>query len=111
MGRALAIAVTVHSISLAPSASKLHQRHCERSEAIQLSTVCGMDCFVASAPRNDVDGLVHKAISKSRSPSIACEIRAGLTRLCQRRLLCMGLFSIFWFGGHRADPAPVPITG
>jgi hypothetical protein len=44
------------------------KRHCERSEAIQLSAVCGIDCFVASAPRNDVDGLVHKAISKSRSP-------------------------------------------
>jgi hypothetical protein len=40
------------------------------SEAKQssFSAVCGMDCFVASAPRNDVDGLVHKAISKSRSP-------------------------------------------
>jgi hypothetical protein len=44
------------------------QRRCERSEAIQLSAGCGMDCFVASAPRNDVDGLVRKAISKSRSP-------------------------------------------
>jgi hypothetical protein len=39
--------------------SKLHQHHCERSEAIQLSLRCGMDCFVASAPRNDLDGLMR----------------------------------------------------
>src|ERR1700676_4483794 len=70
--------------------SKLHQRHCERSEAIQLSVGCGMDCFVASAPRNDVDGLVRKAISKSRSPIDRLRNPAGLTRFCHRRLLCMG---------------------
>src|SRR5258708_12992587 len=29
-------------------------RHCERSEAIHLSTRGAMDCFVAFAPRNDV---------------------------------------------------------
>jgi hypothetical protein len=28
-------------------------RHCERSEAIHVTTSVGMDCFVASAPRND----------------------------------------------------------
>ena len=28
-------------------------RHCERSEAIQLCARGKMDCFVASAPRND----------------------------------------------------------
>src|ERR1700730_10710243 len=34
-----------------------HQRHCERSEAIQLSSQAAakLDCFVASAPRNDVE--------------------------------------------------------
>ena len=32
-----------------------HLRHCERSEAIHLAACGGMDCFVASAPRNDVE--------------------------------------------------------
>jgi len=32
-------------------------RHCERSEAIQLSARCWMDCFVALAPRNDGEQL------------------------------------------------------
>jgi hypothetical protein len=31
----------------------ISQRHCERSEAIQLSLRSKMDCFVARAPRND----------------------------------------------------------
>jgi hypothetical protein len=30
-------------------------RHCERSEAIHLDTEERMDCFVADAPRNDVE--------------------------------------------------------
>src|SRR3954465_10646220 len=36
----------------------LSQRHCERSDAIHLATCAacrGMDCFVARAPRNDVE--------------------------------------------------------
>jgi hypothetical protein len=28
---------------------KLYQRHCERSEAIHLSTCCAMDCFASLA--------------------------------------------------------------
>ena len=34
-------------------------RHCERSEAIHLSLRGNMDCFVASAPRNDVEAVSH----------------------------------------------------
>jgi hypothetical protein len=59
---------------------RLHQRHCERSEAIHRSSCCGMDCFVASAPRNDVDGLA-RAADWSRSPDGAlAKSGAGLTR-------------------------------
>jgi hypothetical protein len=45
-------------------------RHCERSEAIQLSFVVTrkLDCFVASAPRNDdvPDGLIPASIGVRR---------------------------------------------
>src|SRR5436190_10715221 len=46
-------------------------RHCERSEAIQLSARGAMDCFVALAPRNDGDGTL-------RLPHRLCGLRLEL---------------------------------
>jgi hypothetical protein len=34
----------------------MFSRHCERSEAIQKATKEELDCFVATAPRNDEGG-------------------------------------------------------
>jgi len=40
-------------------ASDARHRHCERSEAIHGAACRKMDCFVADAPRNDVEGAGH----------------------------------------------------
>ena len=53
-----------------------YPRHCERSEAIHLSTCRGMDCFVASAPRND--GGYDFAISRHDLPELYQKLHALL---------------------------------
>jgi hypothetical protein len=62
------------------------QRHCERSEAIQDSTK-ELDCFVASAPRNDgverlFDGNYRVATKSQRSRGCAPKRRLHRRRLC-----------------------------
>jgi hypothetical protein len=66
-------------------------RHCERSEAIHLATRRDMDCFVASAPRNDVERAArapapsHDSLrllrSLSRSSASSCTIPSKWLRI------------------------------
>jgi hypothetical protein len=49
----------------------LDDRHCERSEAIQ-SNKRGLDCFVASAPRNDVDRSGRESVCSPRAAPELC---------------------------------------
>jgi hypothetical protein len=62
------------------SALRRYLRHCERSEAIHSAAKQKLDCFVASAPRNDVALIPHTfnpvypcnpASRYARVPSIA----------------------------------------
>ena len=63
-------------------------RHCERSEAIHFSACCGMDCFVAYAPRNDdLAGFKYQtargqasAFSRREAPELCVDFALETTR-------------------------------
>jgi hypothetical protein len=56
--------------------SEVSPRHCERSEAIHRATRCDMDCFVASAPRNDVE----RAAQARAAPHDSLRLLRSLSR-------------------------------
>jgi hypothetical protein len=69
-------------------------RHCERSEAIYLSSRGGMDCFVARAPRNDVEA------TRLASPQLSSPGSTG--RLGTPRLIGRSLSSLeYWIARFR----------
>jgi hypothetical protein len=51
--------------------AKLYQRHCERSEAIHLSTCGAMDCFASLAMTWLDHGVLHRPPVRQAARSIA----------------------------------------
>ena len=62
-------------------------RHCERSEAIQTFARGQMDCFVASAPRNDEELLYFGSYVSSQALGTRSEILMATSRVAASRTM------------------------